>query len=207
MLADFGVPAVACRETASLEDAQDVADALGYPVALKTAEPGIAHKSERGGVRLGLAGAAAVEVAYQNLAETIGPRVLVARMVEGPSVEMILGMTHDRDFGPVIVVGSGGIHAELLQDVVFALPPFDAVEARRLLDRLRLRPLLDGPRDAPPADVGAFCEAVANFSVLATGLGDWISSMDVNPVLAGPEGCFAVDAMIVPRTDHASRAA
>ena len=207
MLADFGVPAVACREAASLEDAQDVADALGYPVALKTAEPGIAHKSERGGVRLGLAGAAAVEAAYQNLAETIGPRVLVARMVEGPSVEMILGMTHDRDFGPVIVVGSGGIHAELLQDVVFALPPFDAVEARRLLDRLRLRPLLDGPRDAPPADVGAFCEAVANFSVLATGLGDWISSMDVNPVLAGPEGCFAVDAMIVPRTDHASRAA
>jgi acyl-CoA synthetase (NDP forming) len=207
MLADFGVPAAPCSEAASLEDTREAAEALGYPVALKTAEPGIAHKSGRSGVRLGLANAAAVEAAYSELANAIGPRVLIARMVEGPAVEMILGMTHDADFGPVVVLGSGGIHAELLQDVVFALPPFDAAEARRLLDRLRLRPLLDGPRGSPPTDVGAFCEAAANFSALAAGLGEWISSMDVNPVLAGPEGCVAVDALIVPRTDHASRAA
>ncbi len=207
MLADFGVPAVACREAASPKEAREAADALGYPVALKTAEPGIAHKSERGGVRLGLADATAVAIAYGELVDVIGPRVLVARMVEGPAIEMILGMTHDRDFGPVVVLGSGGIHAELLEDVVFALPPFDTAEARRLLDRLCLRPLLDGPRGAPPVDVGAFCEAAANFSVLAAGLGEWLSSMDVNPVLAGPEGCFAVDALIVPRADHASRAA
>lgn len=198
LLGDFGVPGALCREVADLSAARAAAEAIGYPVALKTAEPGIAHKSERGGVRLGIADAGALEAAYGELATAIGPRALVAEMVCGPAVEMILGLVRDPAFGPVVVLGSGGLHAEILQDVVFALPPFDAVEARRLVDRLRLRPLLDGARGAPPADLAAFCAAAANFSVLAAGLGDRLESLDVNPVLVRPRGCIAVDAFVKP---------
>jgi hypothetical protein len=119
-------------------------------------------------------------------------------MIGGPAVEMILGLVRDPAFGPIVVLGSGGIHAEVLQDVVFAMPPFDAATARRLVDRLRLRPLLDGARGRPPAELDAFCRAAAGFSVLAARLGDGLETIDVNPVLVRPDGCVAVDAYVKP---------
>jgi hypothetical protein len=180
LLSDFGVPAVACQEAASCEEAAAAAEALGYPVVIKTAEPGIA--TEKRGVHLGLNDAEALSRAYRDLAERLGPRVLVAEMARGSVVEMILGLVRDPAFGPVVVIGSGGIHAEVLEDVAFALPPFGPETARRLVDRLSLRPLLDGLRGAPPADFDAFCRAAANFSTLAAGLGDRLESLDVNPV-------------------------
>jgi len=94
-------------------------------------------------VRLSLFDEAAVAVAWRDLAARIGPRTLVAPMVCAPGVEMLLGMFRDAQFGPVVVLGFGGVHVEALADVVYALPPFDAAEARRLLDRLRLRALLE----------------------------------------------------------------
>jgi len=198
LLAEFGVPAVACREAGNRDEAAAAAARLGYPVALKTAEPGVAHKSELAGVRLDLADADALADAYEDLSARLGPRVLVAEMVRGPAVEMILGLVRDPAFGPVVLLGSGGVHAEVLKDVVFALPPFDAETARRLIDRLRLRPLLDGVRGAPPADLDAFCRAAAKFSALAAALGDRLETLDVNPVLVRPEGCVAVDALVEP---------
>jgi acyl-CoA synthetase (NDP forming) len=198
LLAEFGVPAVACRAAASRDEAAAAAAGLGYPVALKTAEPGIAHKSELAGVRLALADADALANAYDDLCARLGPRVLVAEMVRGPAVEMILGLVRDPAFGPVVLLGSGGVHAEVLKDVVFALPPFDAETARRLIDRLRLRALLDGVRGQPPADLDAFCRAAASFSALAAALGDRLEALDVNPVLVRPEGCVAVDAFVKP---------
>ena len=86
----------------------------------------------------------------------------------------------------------------MLEDVVFALPPFGAETAQRLVERLRLRPLLDGVRGAAPADIDAFCRAAANFSALAASLGDRLDSFDVNPVLVRPDGCVAVDATVKP---------
>ena len=211
LLSDFGVPAVACQEAASCEEAAAAAEALGYPVVIKTAEPGIAHKTEKRGVHLGLNDAEALSRAYRDLAERLGPRVLVAEMARGSVVEMILGLVRDPAFGPVVVIGSGGIHAEVLEDVAFALPPFGPETARRLVDRLSLRPLLDGLRGAPPADFDAFCRAAANFSTLAAGLGDRLESLDVNPVLVRPDGCVAVDAFVNPAVgpcaQGASRAA
>jgi len=124
--------------------------------------------------------------------------VLVAEMASGPAVEMILGLVRDPAFGPIVVIGSGGIHAEVLEDVVFALPPFSAETARRLVDRLSLRSLLDGTRGAAPADIAGFCQAAAIFSALAAGLGDRLESFDVNPVLVRPDGCVAVDATAKP---------
>jgi hypothetical protein len=120
-------------------------------------------------------------------------------MAAGPAVEMIVGLVRDPDFGPTVLVGTGGIHAEILRDVVVARPPFDAAEARRLVDRLRLRALLDGVRGAPPADLDALAGAVARFSVMAAALGDAVETIDVNPLLAGPAGVVAVDALVVAR--------
>ncbi len=207
LLSDFGVPAIACQEATSREEASSAAENLGYPVALKTAEPGVAHKTERRGVHLGLDDANALAQAYQDLEARLGPRVLVAEMASGPAVEMILGLVRDPAFGPIVVIGSGGIHAEVLEDVVLALPPFGAETARRLVDRLRLRALLDGVRGAPPADLAAFCRAAANFSALAACLGDRLESVDVNPVLVRPEGCVAVDATVKPAVGPCARGA
>src|SRR5262249_2145476 len=162
------------------DEAVAAAERMGFPVALKTAMPGILHKSDVGGVRLGLRSRQDVAAAYGAVNARLGPRVIVAAMVEGPAVEMILGMTRDADFGPLVLLGSAGIHAEAMRDVVYALPPFDPAEARRLIDRLRMRPLLDGLRGAPACDVEAFAQAAARFSVLAAALGERLDSIDVN---------------------------
>lgn len=162
--------------------------------------PGIAHKSDVGGVHLNLAAPEDVRAAYAEMSSRLGPRVLVQPMVAGRAVEMILGMIRDADFGPVMVVGTGGIHAELLADVVFAIPPIDAHAAHRLVGRLRLRALLDSQRGTPPADIDALCETVARFSVLAAEVNANIASIDVNPLLVLEDGCVAVDALVVPAT-------
>jgi acyl-CoA synthetase (NDP forming) len=196
LLADFGVPAVARRGAATRGEAVAAADALGYPVVLKTAMPGIAHKSDVGGVKLGLETAAAVAAAYDDMASRLGPRMLVAPMV-GTGVEMILGLTRDPEFGPTVLIGAGGIHAEILRDVVLARPPFDAAWARRLIDRLRLRRLLDGVRGQAASDVAALADAAARFSGLAAALGDRVKEIDVNPIIVLPTGCVAVDALVI----------
>lgn len=196
LLGDFGIPIIRTVTAEGRASVLEAAAELGYPVALKTAA-GVAHKSDVDGVKLGIADAMTLATAYDDMAARLGPRVLVAPMVTG-GVEMILGMTNDPNFGPVVTVGSGGIHAELLRDVAFALPPFDAAEARRLIDGLKLRPLLNGLRGAPPCDLDALCEAAARFSVLATTLGPELREIDINPLIVTPEGCIAVDALIVP---------
>ncbi|WP_343712054.1 acetate--CoA ligase family protein [Inquilinus sp.] len=197
LLADFGLTVTPCAMAKDESEAVEAAMRIGFPVALKTA--GTAHKSDVDGVRLNLADPVALRQAHRDLAVRLGPRVLVARMVRDKGVEMMLGLQRDPDFGPVVVIGFGGIHAEILRDAAFALPPFDAAEARRLIDRLRLRPLLDGARGAPAADIDALAAAAARFSALAAALGDLVEAIDVNPVLALPRGAVAVDALVVGR--------
>ncbi|MDR6289393.1 acyl-CoA synthetase (NDP forming) [Inquilinus ginsengisoli] len=197
LLADFGLTVTPCAAAKDESEAVEAAMRIGFPVALKTV--GVAHKSDVDGVRLGLADPAAIRAAHRDLAARLGPRVLVARMAQGRGVEMMLGLHRDPDFGPVVLIGFGGIHAEILKDAVFALPPFDAAEARRLIDRLRLRPLLDGARGAPPADIDAMAQTTARFSALAAALGDLIETIDVNPILVLPRGAVAVDALVAAR--------
>jgi acyl-CoA synthetase (NDP forming) len=199
LLADFGLPVVPHALAETEDDATAVAALLGFPLVLKTATPGIAHKSDVAGVILKLADEDAVRAAYRDLAARLGPRVLVAAMVTGPAVEMLFGMTRDPDFGPIVLVGFGGIHAEVLKDAAVVKPPFDATEARRLIDGLRLRPLLDGVRGAPPSDIDALAAALSRFSAMAAAIGDRVEAIDVNPVLVRPDGVVAVDALIVPR--------
>jgi acetate---CoA ligase (ADP-forming) len=140
-----------------------------------------------------------VRIAYYHFARRLGPRVLVARMAK-PGVELALGLVNDRQFGPLVVVAAGGTLIEIMEDRRVAMPPVDRVRALRLLDRLRLRPLLAGHRKRPAADLDKLADAVASFSLLATSLGDLIAEFDVNPLIAGPEGVVAVDALVLPRT-------
>jgi acyl-CoA synthetase (NDP forming) len=196
MLAGWGVPVVAAEEAGSLEGAVAAAGRVGWPVALKTAAPGVLHKSDVGGVRLGLAGPEQLAAAYADLAGRLGPRVVAAAMA-APGVELALGVVRDPQFGPLVMVAAGGVLVEVLGDRRFALPPVDARTARSMLDRLAVRPLLDGGRGAPPADLGAVADAVVALSALAVDLGDHLAAVDVNPLVAGPHGCVAVDALVV----------
>jgi acyl-CoA synthetase (NDP forming) len=198
LLADYGVPVAPTEVAETLGDALAAAGRLGYPVAVKTAAPGVHHKSDVGGVRLSLADADAVTAAYRSLAEALGPRVAVARMAP-PGVEMHVGIVRDAQFGPLVLVAAGGVLVEVLRDRRLAIPPLDEARALRLVDRLASRPVLDGVRGAPAADVGALARAVVGVSRLARDLGDELEALDANPVICGPGGCVAVDALVVPR--------
>ena len=137
-------------------------------------------------------------MAYEDMASRLGPQVVVAPMAPH-GVELALGIVRDPQFGPLVLVAAGGVLVEILHDRRLAFPPLDASGARALIDRLRVRPMLDGVRGTPPADVEALAHAVARLSLLAADLGDQLDALDVNPVIVTPHGCVAVDALVVPR--------
>jgi acyl-CoA synthetase (NDP forming) len=199
LLSDYGVATVPARGAVLEDEAVAAADAVGYPVVLKTAAPGITHKSDVGGVRLGLADAEALRGAYREVTARLGPEVSVAAMAPA-GVEVALGVIRDATFGPLVLVAAGGVLVELLHDRALALPPMDDAAAHRLVDGLQIRPVLDGVRGAPPVDVGALAHALSRLSVLAADLGDRIAALDVNPVIVHPSGCVAVDALVEPAT-------
>ena len=179
---------------------------LGFPVTLKTAKDGLLHKSDQGGVILGIGDEDQLRHMYQFISRRLGNDVLVAPMVTA-GVDLFLGIKRDPQFGPIVLLGFGGILAETINDVQFALPPFDAAHARRCIDRMTLRPLLDGVRGSPAVNIDDFCETAARFSVLAHSLRDVLSEFDVNPLIVNEEGAIAVDALVVGRDrradDHA----
>ena len=193
MLADYGVPVARTVAATGLQGVLAAAGRLGYPVALKTVAT--SHKTELGGVTLGNRDEVALAAAYREMSSRLGPAVTVQEMVE-PGVEMALGVVHDLQFGPLVMVAAGGMLIETLGDRRLALPPLDEVRASRLIDQLHARPLLDGVRGAPPADVNALARVLSRLSLLARDLGDLIGALDVNPVIVGPRGCVAVDALV-----------
>jgi len=198
MLADLGLDTTAGVVVATEADAVSAAEALGYPVVLKTAAPGVLHKSDSGGVHLNLPSPGAVRAAYSALGK-LGPEVAVAPMAD-PGVEIALGMVNDSQFGPVVMVSAGGTMVEILDDRAFAVAPFGMGEARRLLQSLKAWKLLQGARGAPPSDIDRLSQALARFSVVCHAMRDHIAEMDVNPVIAGPRAAPAVDAAVVLRT-------
>jgi acetate---CoA ligase (ADP-forming) len=193
MLADYGVPVARSTAATGLQDVLDAARRFGYPVALKTTAA--SHKTELGGVTLGIRDEVALATAYREMSSRLGPSVTVQEMVE-PGVEMALGVVHDPQFGPLVMVAAGGVLIETLGDRRLALPPLDEARASKLIDRLDVRPLLDGVRGAPPADVNSLARALSRLSLLAGDLGDLIGALDVNPVIVGSRGCVAVDALV-----------
>ena len=202
LLRDFGLPANPGRIVETESALRAAARELGFPLVLKTAVQGVDHKSDRDGVRLGIGDEAALLAAWRDLAARIGPCALVAPMIGAAGVEMLLGMIHDEQFGPVVLLGFGGLHVEALADVAYVLPPFDAGEARRLVDRLANAPLLQSRRHRRAPALDAYCEAAARFSAIIPGLADLLDEVDLNPVIVHGDGCVIVDALVVPRPAH-----
>ena len=197
LLADYGIRTTVRQVVGSCDAAVRAADAMGYPVVLKTAEPHIAHKTEVGGVYLNLRDAVAVAAAYDNTAARLGPLVAIECMAPS-GIEIAIGAINDPQFGPYVMVAAGGVLIELLADRAVALAPIDAATARRLIEGLKVHRLLAGWRGAPPADIDALAECMARVSLLAAEHRDNIAEIDVNPVIVHAEGCVAVDALIVP---------
>jgi acyl-CoA synthetase (NDP forming) len=196
LLRDYGIPAARAVPAATLAEALAAATTLGYPVILKTAEPGIAHKSDVGGVLLGLRDGAALAAAYDDLAGRLGPRTLVCETA-APGTELLLGLTRDQALGPLIVLGAGGIYTEILAERTVLLPPVTRAAAMAAIRRLRVAEMLDGARGQSPADLVAVADAVVAVSAIAAELGDVLAALDVNPLICGPAGVLAVDALVL----------
>jgi acyl-CoA synthetase (NDP forming) len=209
LLARYGVACPPETLVTTAEEAAAAAARIGGPVALKVQSRDIIHKTEAGAVALGITGDAAVREAYQRVlaaAKAAHPQaaidgVLVQAMA-APGNEMILGVTRDPDFGPMLMVGLGGIHVEVLRDVVFSPVPIGRDEALSLLGDLKGATVLDGVRGAPPADRAALAELIAALSRFAADHGDLIEEIDLNPVIvhAQGQGLTVVDALIVKRS-------
>jgi acetyltransferase len=186
---------------ASAEDAAAVAETIGYPVVLKVRSPDITHKTDVGGVVTDISTPEEVEAAYRRMMETVAERrdgaridgVTVQPMVAGPGYELLLGARKDPTFGSVIVVGAGGIAAELMEDRALGLPPLNERLARRMLESLRLWPLLRGYRGRPSVDLDALLETIMRFSYLVADYPE-IAELEINPLLATREGAIALDA-------------
>jgi acyl-CoA synthetase (NDP forming) len=206
LLARYGVPAPPEAMAASEDEAVAAASRIGGAVALKVQSPDILHKTEAGAVALNLTGEAAVREGYRRvLARARAARpgagiegVLVQAMAPRGQ-EMILGITRDPDFGPMLMVGLGGIHVEVLKDVAFAPVPLGSEEALALLGELKGAAVLDGVRGAAPADKAALAALMAALSRFAADHADTVAEIDLNPVIVHPagQGLTVVDALII----------
>ncbi|MBV8334788.1 MAG: acetate--CoA ligase family protein, partial [Alphaproteobacteria bacterium] len=208
LLARYGMPLPPEALAESADKAVTAAARIGGPVALKVQSPDITHKTEAGAVALGVAGEAAVREAYERVlanARATHPDariqgVLIQAMAS-PGHEMILGVTRDPDFGPMLMVGLGGIHVEVLRDTAFAPVPIGKEEAMELLGELRGAAVLDGVRAAAPADREALAELIATLSRFVADHAELIEEIDLNPVIVHPQGqgLTVADALIVKR--------
>jgi acetate---CoA ligase (ADP-forming) len=189
LLDAYGVPLVAERRVDSVEDAVTAGQEVGFPVVVKSALPG-AHKTELGAVALDLRDEGSVRAA----AERIGPPLLVQPLVSG-GVELLVGAVQDPVFGPLVALGPGGTLAELIGDAGFRLAPLTDVDAEELVSAGKVGVLVDGFRGAPAADRSAVADVVLRIGLLAAQVPE-VAEIDLNPVIAGPDGCVAVDARV-----------
>jgi acetate---CoA ligase (ADP-forming) len=207
ILGAYGFPVTREALAATPEVAVRLAQQIGYPVALKIESPDISHKTEAGAIRLGLDSEDAVRRAFDEVhhaASRYKPSarldgVLVQEMVP-PGLEVILGLTNDPTFGPVVAVGLGGIHVELFRDVAYRIPPVGHVEALRMLRELRAYRLLEGMRGASPRDIEVLAELITRLSQLALDLAGDLAELDINPLVLLERGAGArvVDALLIP---------
>ncbi len=203
MLAKAGLPIVETRLAPDKKRAIEAANQLGYPVVLKVVSPQIAHKSDAGGVKLNLPTPEAVGEAFDSIvaaAKRAAPDatiegVSVQRMAE-PGVEVIVGVTTDPQFGPVLMFGLGGVLVEVLKDVAFRIVPIMPRDAREMVREIQGYPLLQGYRGQPAADVEALEGLLLKLSQFVEEHPE-IEELDLNPVFAYPKGALAVDARIV----------
>ena len=203
ILEDAGVPVTAARLAPTADAAVQAAEELGYPVVLKVVSPDVTHKSDAGGVRLGLASGEAVRDAYDGIKESVKRRepearidgVSVQRMAP-PGIEVIVGVSLDPQFGPVLMFGLGGVLVEVLKDVAFRIVPIEPRDASQMVREIKGFPLLEGVRGQDAADLAALEELLLKVSAFVEAHPE-VAELDLNPVFAYKDGAVAVDARIV----------
>ena len=204
VLAEYGIPVVGERLVQSADDVVSAAEALGFPVVLKVESPDLPHKTEAGVIRLNLRSAAEVLEAYEavmaNAAKVSPPPringVLVQPMVP-QGIELVIGARIDPLFGPLIVIGLGGILVELMKDTVLARAPVGVAEARQMIEKLRGVALLKGFRNLPPVDLDRLANILARASEFAADQAGAIAELDINPLICAGDRIVAVDALII----------
>jgi acetate---CoA ligase (ADP-forming) len=200
LLDAYSIPRLAARVAASAADAAAVAEAVGFPVALKIVSPDITHKTEVGGVALGLRDARAVREAAESMLRRVAIerpaaaiRGVLVEAMAAAGKELLLGGVRDEQFGPLVMVGFGGIYVEVFSDTTARLAPVSSAEAMVMLDELKMAPLLRGTRGEPPVDREALAALVSRFSQLSVDLPE-LAEIEINPLTVGPSGAVAVDA-------------
>jgi acyl-CoA synthetase (NDP forming) len=205
LLAAAGLRVAPWRLVSDPAGLPDAAEALGFPLAVKIQSADIAHKTEAGGVRLGIVDLPALRAAFAEIVVNAARHAPTARIdgvllekMAAKGVEMIVGIVRDPDFGPVVMAGLGGVTTELFHDTVYRLAPIDTAEATAMLRELRGARLLDGFRGAPPSDIAALATLIARLSQLAAGC-ERIAELELNPVIVHPigQGCTIADALLV----------
>jgi acyl-CoA synthetase (NDP forming) len=206
LLKQAGIPVIETRLAKSKKEAISISKELGFPVVLKVASPDIIHKSDSGGVRLGLANATQVGKAYGEIMSSMKQRfadaaihgVAIQRMAP-PGVEVIVGMSKDVQFGPVLMFGLGGILVEVLKDVSFRIVPITRRDAAEMIREIKGYPLLEGYRGQDPADISALEELIVKVSQFVEQNPE-IKELDLNPIFAYRDSAVAVDARVILET-------
>jgi acetyltransferase len=203
VLAAYGIPVVQTVACSNIEEATAAAHRIGYPVVLKLLSKTITHKTDVGGVQLGLTDDSSVRTAYGKIESNVKSRfpsgfdgVTVQSMIRDKGYELIIGSSIDRQFGPVILFGGGGVLVEVLRDSALALPPLNRTLARRMIERTRVYQALKGVRGGKAVNLEALESLLVNFSRLIADFSE-LSEIDINPLLASPERIVALDARLV----------
>jgi acetyl-CoA synthetase (ADP-forming) len=200
---EYGIPVTRFEVAKSEAEAVKFAEAIGFPVVLKVVSPDIIHKSDVGGVIVGLKNAGEVRDAYKKILENVKKHradakivgILVQEMAPA-STEVIVGAIEDPQFGPALMFGLGGIFVEILRDVAFRIAPIDEDEAREMISEVKAYPLLKGYRNLPPADIEAIVKILVNTSRLVMEHQE-IKELDLNPIMVYGRGAKTVDARII----------
>jgi acyl-CoA synthetase (NDP forming) len=206
ILTAYGIKIPVSELAATPEEAIEIANQIGYPVVLKIASPDILHKTDVGGVKVGLSSAEEVRDAFELMvyrAQRYLPQAhlwgcLVQQMVPPGGLEVLVGMNRDPQFGPLVTFGLGGIYVEILKDVTFRIAPFAVQSAEKMLSEIRARALLDGVRGAPPVDKEAIVDTLLRIGQLVQDFPE-IVELDINPLMVYPQGrgAIAIDMRLV----------
>jgi len=207
LLKQAGISVVETKLASSEDDAVALSREFGFPVVLKIASPDVVHKTDAGGVKLNLKTSNQVAKAYEDIMKSIREKypkakiqgVSVQKMAK-PGVEVIIGMSKDAQFGPVIMFGLGGVWVEILKDVSFRIVPLERRDAREMIQEIKGRPLLEGYRGQEPVDIANLEELILKVSSFIEQHPE-IKELDLNPIFAYKDGAVAVDARIILESD------
>jgi acyl-CoA synthetase (NDP forming) len=203
LLSEAGIPVIETRLATSKQEAIAMSKKVGFPVALKIVSPEITHKSDVGGVKLSLKTSKQVEAAYEEILSAVKEKyphavidgVSVQKMAR-PGTEVIIGMTKDAQFGPVLMFGLGGILVEILKDVSFRIVPLEREDAREMIREIKGYPILEGYRGKEPADVSILEDILLRISRFVDDHPE-IKELDLNPIFAYKDGAVAADARVI----------